>query len=96
MAQDAATKGFASTIILSTDTDVLVLLLHFIDRLSRQVWMKSSKGYVPVHEIRLDEAVRKNILAYHALTGCDTTIVILWPWEENYMEGVCKRSTPVI
>lgn len=54
-AVDAKDRGYERTIIICKDTDVLFLLVHFFDSLSKEVWMQTgtsqSKKYTPVHEI---------------------------------------------
>lgn len=71
-----AAEGYRRTIISSRDTDVLVLLIHFSAQLSQEVWFRTGtakqRKYVPVHDILIDDDVRRNLPAYHALTGCDT------------------------
>ena len=66
-------------LVISRDTDVLLLLVHFMPTKPVEVWMisgtpKSRKCY-PVHEAsqRLPQSVKTNLLSFHALTGCDTT-----------------------
>jgi len=75
-AKHLATEGYERAIISSRDTDVLVLLLHFAEQLSQEVWFRTGtskqRKYVPVHDIHMDDDVRRNLPAYHALTGCDT------------------------
>jgi hypothetical protein len=44
---------------------------------SREVWMSSGTAklpnFIPVHEIELPAPIMDNLMAYHAMTGCDTT-----------------------
>ncbi|KAG0699288.1 Transketolase-like protein 1 [Chionoecetes opilio] len=57
-------------------TDVLVLLTHFTGQLSGELWMRTGtrqeRRYVAVHDIQLTPTMQRNILVYHAVTGCDT------------------------
>ena len=75
-AQDARNNGYERTVIISNDTDVLVLLVHFLECLSKEVWMKirtsHQEKYIPVHKISLPQPLASNLPAFHALTGCDT------------------------
>jgi hypothetical protein len=82
-AEDACRNGYERVLLHCRDTDVLVLTLGFRDRLPRQIWMYTGatgkRPYIPVHEISLpDEVVKnmiaflKNMIAFHAMTGCDT------------------------
>jgi hypothetical protein len=76
-ALSAKLSGYSRCIIECSDTDVLILLVHFKKYLTSELWMKVGRAdnvrYIPVHEINLSEALSKNLPAFHALTGCDTT-----------------------
>jgi len=76
-AADAANKGYQRVIIQCRDTDVLIMLLVFSNQLSQEVWMKAGTSkkprYIKVHEIRLPNDIRDGLLAFHSVTGCDTT-----------------------
>lgn len=76
-ARDAAARGYKQVNVLCRDTDVLVLLLAHRHDLCDDVWMFSGtsrrKRFTPVHKIVIPEEKRKSLLAFHALTGCDTT-----------------------
>ena len=76
-ARDAAVRGYRQVIMLCRDTDVLVLLLAHRQDLCQEIWMFSgtsqTKRYIPVHKISLPEEKRKSLLAFHTITGCDTT-----------------------
>ena len=75
---EAAREGYERVLVHSRDTDVFLLLTHFLPE-AVEVWMiagtaKKRKCY-PVHLVsqRLTPAVRDNILGFHAITGCDST-----------------------
>lgn len=74
---DACQQGFERLVYVCRDTDVLVLLVHFLPKLSNEVWMRTGTRkqyrYVAVHDINVPSNVSRNIPAFHALTGCDTT-----------------------
>ena len=76
-ARDAAVRGYHQVNVLCRDTDVLVLLLAHRQDLCQEIWMFSgtsrTKRYIPVHKISLPEEKRKSLLAFHTITGCDTT-----------------------
>ena len=76
-ARDAAVRGYHEVNVLCRDTDVLVLLLAHRQDLCQEIWMFSgtsrTKRYIPVHKISLPEEKRKSLLAFHTITGCDTT-----------------------
>lgn len=75
-ALDAARQPYERTLIVCRDTDVLVLLIHFQQQLTNEIWFQSGtakqRKYVAVHDITLSPQLRKAIPAFHALTGCDT------------------------
>ena len=62
--------------IVSPDTDALVLFCHFISNLCSEVWMQMKTAnqhmFLPILKIKLDMNTRTNLLAFHAVTGCDT------------------------
>ncbi|CAM1319292.1 Uncharacterised protein g7165 [Pycnogonum litorale] len=74
---DAADHGYERTIVVCRDTDVLVMLTVFSAKLSQEVWMKAGTSKSPrmirVHDIAINNNTRKGLLAFHALTGSDTT-----------------------
>lgn len=76
-AKDASQQGYGQTIIISSVTDVLVLLTVHRTELSPLLWMQTGisrkKRYIPVHDINLPEAVQSSVLAFHAITGSDST-----------------------
>jgi hypothetical protein len=75
-AQDAMLRGFKRRIIECSDTDVLVLSIHFMDKLTEEVWFKKGVGspkFIPVHKIIILSIIRQNIITFHGMTGCDTT-----------------------
>ena len=75
-------------VIVSRDTDVLVLVIHFAAQLSRGLWKRTGAAkqqrFIAVHDIQLPPTLRRNIPADHALTGCDTV---------SQLRGHGKKST---
>ena len=73
-ARDAAVRGYHQVNVLCCDT---VLLLAHRQDLCQEIWLFSStsqtKRYIPVHKISLPKEKRKSLLAFHTITGCDTT-----------------------
>ena len=66
-------------LVICRDTDVMLLLVHFIPAQTAEVCMisgtaKKRKCY-PIHPLseRLEKPLRDNLLGFHAFTGCDTT-----------------------
>ena len=88
-ARDHATiRGYHQINVICRDTDVLVLLPAHLPNLSPAVWMFTGtakrKLYVPVHQICLSEETRNSLLAFHSITGCDTT---------SQFAGIGKQSS---
>ena len=76
---EAVNQGYKRVLVICRDTDVKLLLVHFIPAQTAEVWMisgtaKNRKCY-PIHELseRLAKPLRDNLLGFHAFTGCDTT-----------------------
>ena len=79
-------------VVAARDTDILLLLLAFFSSMKcKQLWMKAGtskqKKYFPIHEIRqklsFPESVYSALLAFHAITGCDTV---------SYFSGHTKKT----
>ena len=70
-------RGYSQVNVLCCDTNVLVLLLAHRQDLCQNIWMFSGtskrKLYIPIHKIALQEEKRMTLLAFHAITRCDTT-----------------------
>ncbi len=86
-AVDATTIGYERHIIQCRDTDVLLLLLVFAHLLSPEIWMKAGTAkkprYIKVHDIKMSNEILNGLLAFHAITGCDTT---------SQFTGIGKRT----
>ncbi|KAL8606681.1 hypothetical protein ACOMHN_055356 [Nucella lapillus] len=76
-AKEAREQGYPQVVIDSRDTDVLVLLVAHQPQLSIFVWMQTGtprkKHFVPVHQINITDQQRESLLAFHAITGSDST-----------------------
>lgn len=87
-AKDACNSDYQRLVISSRDTDVLVLALAHRNQLSQELWMLSGTSrnpkYIPIHTISQPTLVLDNIIAFHSLTGCDTT---------SQFAGKGKRTT---
>ena len=79
-------------VVAARDTDILLLLIAFFSSMKcKQLWMKAGTPkqtkYFPVHEIRqklsFPESVYSALLAFHAITGCDTV---------SYFSGHTKKT----
>ena len=86
-ARDATLRGSQQINVLSCDTDVFLLLTAHKPWLCDVLWMFSGtarkKCYVPIHKIHVTKEIRESLLAFHALTGCDTT---------SQFSGIGKKS----
>lgn len=75
--KDAKLRGYQEIHVCSRDTDVLVLLLAHLPSLCPRVFMvtgtSKKKIYVAVHQILITKECQRSLLAFHAITGCDTT-----------------------
>ena len=67
-------------VVMSRDTDVFLLFLHYYDamkcnQLHMMVEISTKRKYLPIHDIyqQLLSVVKANILAFHAITDCDVT-----------------------
>ena len=80
---DAVSCGNRNVVVLSNDTDVIVLLLYYIDVFHlhglKQLWVRAGIGdstrFIPLHTLaaRMSTPLSKVLPAIHSLTGCDTT-----------------------
>ena len=76
---EAFKTGCERIIVNSRDTDVMLLLLHFVSKEAREVWMISEIAMkhrcYPIHAMseKLQKNVMENILSLHALIGCNTS-----------------------
>jgi len=76
---EAVNQGYKRVLVICRDTDVMLLLVHFIPAQTAEVWMisgraKKRKCY-PIHALskRFAKPLRDNLLCFHAFTGCDTS-----------------------
>ena len=76
---EAINEGHERVLVICRDTNVLLLLFHFMSTKAAEVRMisgtaKKWKCY-PIHAVseRLAKPVVYNLLSFHALTGCDST-----------------------
>ena len=79
----AVKQGSKRIVVLSNDTDVLVLLLHFMEKFRKkgvqEIWQRAGTGntirYIPIHGISdiIGKKMCKVLPAAHILTGCDST-----------------------
>ena len=74
-----AADMLSRVVIMSPDTDVAVLGVHFAQTIGSELWFKISVKdlvrYIPLHDITKapDSIMCESIQASHALTGCDPT-----------------------
>ena len=79
----AVHSQFHTVVVSSGDTDVLLLLVSHFQRMQYQhLWMTSGtskkRRYIPIDAVfnELPSGSASSLLAFHALTGCDTTAYI--------------------
>ena len=66
-------------VICSPDTDVAVLCVHFCNEIGVDLWFKTGKKdlerYIHINLLvqKLGENLTKTVLAFHSLTGTDST-----------------------
>ena len=76
-ASDASEENFQRVFVYSRDTDVLLLLIRH--ETTPEVWMnactKKKPRCIPIHTLQegLAKLIIRNLMAYHAITGCDST-----------------------
>ena len=72
----------SAIVVAAHDTDILLLLMaHFHKILCTKIWLKSGTSkrpkYIPIHgiieKLQLSPDVLESVVAFHALTGSDTT-----------------------
>ena len=87
----AVHNQFHTVVVFSRDTDVLLLLVsHFQIMQCQHLWMMSGtskkRRYIPIDAVfnKLPSGFASSLLAFHALTGCDTT---------SYIANHTKRSS---
>ena len=80
-----------TVVVSSRDTDVLVLLVSHFNRMQcESLWMLSGtakkRRYIPIGKVfnNLPNASATHLIAFHALTGCDTT---------SYFSNHTKRTS---
>ncbi|XP_031342147.1 uncharacterized protein LOC116180846 [Photinus pyralis] len=69
-----------NAVVLVRDTDVLLLYVHHFAKMKpSKVWIMSGtardRNFIPIHDIceKLSPEQKHNLLAFHAITGCDST-----------------------
>ena len=91
LALHAVHSKFRTVVVSSRDTDVLLLLVSHFQRMQCQhLWMKSGtskkRQYIPIDAVfnKLPSGSASSLLAFHALTGCNTI---------SYIASHTKRSS---
>lgn len=76
-ATDAKQQGYNRIDVHCSDTDVLVLLVAQREHLPEETFMKTGtankRKCIAVHKINLTKEIENSLIAFHAITGCDTT-----------------------
>ena len=86
-------------VVSARDTDVLLLLLAHYDRIQcKRLYMKAGRSkapkYLPVHEIHMLLSADQvdTLLAFHAVTGCDSVSQFSGHSKKNSLEGIPATS----
>ena len=95
-------------VVRATDTDILVILLHHIEKIPATVWMdvgtSSNRRYVNLTAIaeEIGQKVCMALPGFHAFTGCDYTAAFIRkdkkrPFlklqESNYVDAFAALAT---
>ena len=77
----AAKKGKSTFVVISNDTDVLVLLIHYVKKFKNvgvsKIWQKIGLGdkrrFIPIHSLyqRIPKPLKDVLLSCYIETGCD-------------------------
>ena len=75
------TQSIKNVIVISSDTDVLVLLIHYFRRFNseglQKMWLrvgkKENRRFIPIHTVsdRIGSSLTQTLLKAHIGTGCD-------------------------
>ncbi len=99
-AVEARTQQFQRTIVACRDTDVLVLLLNFKNLLTNEVWFQSGtskkRKFIAVHNSIITPRQVKLLPAFHASTGCDTTVSQLSGHAKKYAWDVFQDQLDLL
>ena len=106
---DCLNSGYKSVLVVSNDTDVIVLLLYFMTIFNEynlsELWFRAGVGdttrFVPLHTLyqKLGSKLCEVLPALHSLTGCDVTSKVgtkkaaLKASPETYLPGFGVTST---
>jgi len=77
----ASQTNLKTVVFCARDTVVILLLLHHYQRFKcEEMWVmagtSAKRKFIPIHTIApsMEDQITKNILAFHAITGCDVII----------------------
>ena len=94
-----ASETSQRVVILSPDTDVLILSVTHYDEIGcEQLWfrtgVKDRLRYIPAHKIatHLGPAICKALPAFHSLTGCDSTSALFRVGKTKAWNGITKNQ----
>ncbi|KAK3909863.1 Chromosome-associated kinesin KIF4 [Frankliniella fusca] len=76
MVLHAVQSGSEAVVVSARDTDVKLLFIHHFERIKcKECWIMCGSKYIPIHELckELKPEQISNLLAFHAITGCDTS-----------------------
>ncbi len=91
-----------SVVVSVRDTDVILLFIHHYENIKcKECWVvcgtARERKYIPIHELckKLTPLQIANLMAFHAITGCDTTsklasVTKTGGWKQYVQENYCK------
>ena len=97
-----------STTLIGEDTDLLVLLLHYMQQANKDLYFRSDKAnadklyHINELKIVLGEKLCSQLLFLHAYTGCDTTSRIFGVGKKSVFhklvkgDATLKDSNPIL
>lgn len=69
-----------NVVVMARDTDVILLLIHHFSKMfCSHLWVMAgtskTRKFIPLHEVcfQMSSTRASQLMAFHALTGCDTT-----------------------
>jgi len=91
-ARTLTTQGFKRIVVHSRDTDVLVLLVHFANQLSPELWFRTGTAkqrtyVVVVHSRNIDQALSKSSSVSRTYWVRHRQSVV-WNWKNNGLEDI--------
>lgn len=96
-----AVHSSCNTVVVSVrDTDVFLMLVYHLDKMQcNKLWMMAgtskARRFIPIHEVHrmVSSEVLDSLLAFHAISGCDTTSYIRGHTKQTMWNTFCENPT---